>query len=147
MSGRRKGKPATPATRQQIVSGTPLGVLPRQTTTATWQGPVPPPQSLAGFGEIDQSFPERIVKMAESAAQHQRDMEREAMRQQGEGIKIDSDIRRRGQNFAAGLAVFFGLVGGWGIYLGHPTAGATIISGTVVGLATAFIIGRTTNSK
>jgi uncharacterized membrane protein len=31
-----------------------------------YQGPMPHPDTLKGFGEIDLSFPERIMKMAEA---------------------------------------------------------------------------------
>ena len=144
-SKRRKNIPAIPDTRQPVTKGTPLSVAIRQASSEHWQGPLPPPKSLKDFGEIDLSFPERIVRMAEAAAQHQRDMEAEAMRQQGEGIRADSTIKQRGQVFAAGLAVFFGLVGAWIAYLGHPGVAATIIGTTVVGLATVFVVGRSMN--
>lgn len=79
--------------------------------------------------------------MAEGAAQHQQAMEQEAMRQQGEVLKGERDMKKRGQWFAAGLALVFALVGAWMGYLGHPTSGATIITGTVVSLAAIYLVG------
>jgi uncharacterized membrane protein len=34
---------------------------------ASYRGPIPPPNMLEGYREIDPSFPERIIKMAERA--------------------------------------------------------------------------------
>lgn len=82
------------------------------------------------------------MRMAEEAAQHQQAMEREAMRQQDDEFKGDRGMKRRGQWFAAVLAVVFALVGAWMGYLGHPASGATIITGTVVSLATIYLLGR-----
>jgi len=109
-----------------------------------WQVPVPHPQILQAFGAIDSSYPERIMHMAEQAAEHQRFMEREAMRQQDAELQSGRTLRGRGQWFAGGLAVFFGLVGAYMASIGHATAGASIITGTVVSLAAVFLIGRST---
>lgn len=104
---------------------------------------MPPPAALHRFGEIDPSFPERMMRMAEQAAEHQRSMEKEAMKQQGDELAGARGSKSRGQWFAAGLAVFFGVVGAWACYLGHPGAGATIIGSTVVSLAAVYLVGRT----
>jgi uncharacterized membrane protein len=126
-----------------LVRGTPVG----QVLNANWEGPMPPPAALRGFGEIDPSFPERMMRMAEQAAEHQRSMEKEAMKQQGADLDGARSSKRRGQWFAAGLAVFFGLVGAWVCYLGHPGSGATIIGSTVVSLAAVYLVGRAAGSS
>jgi len=107
-----------------------------------WQGPTPPPQALEAFGKIDPSFPGRIMRMAEEAAEHQREIENQAMNQQSENHHGILDIQKRAQWFAFALAVFFGLVGCFIVYQGHPASGATVITGVVVGLASVFLIGR-----
>ncbi len=127
-----------PQSRAVPVHGTPMSKV----QSVQWQGPVPPPQALEAFGNIDPSFPERMMRMAEQAAEHQRAMEADAMEQQKEELKGARESKQRGQWFAAGLALFFGLVGGFVCYLGHPTAGATIITGTVVSLAAVYLIGK-----
>lgn len=122
-----------------IVGATPAGQI---QASLTWQGPVPHPQALKAFGDIDASFPKRLVKMAEDAAAHQRAMEMEAMSQQKDSLKGERGFRERGQWFACGLAAFFGFLGGWFAFLGHPAAGASVILGTVVSLAVVFVLGR-----
>lgn len=132
-----QGKPATP------VQGTPVNRI----QSVQWQGPVPPPQALEAFGKIDASFPERIMRMAELASDHGRAMESEAMRQQKDELEGARESKRRGQWFAAVLAMFFGLVGGFVCFLGHPASGATIITGTVVSLAAVYLIGKASTSE
>jgi uncharacterized membrane protein len=136
------------------VSGTPASAGPAdpvshplarplaEMVTARWVGPLPPPDLLQAYGGIDPSFPERIFRMAETDARHCLDLEVEAMRDQRETLRSIDRFKARGQGCAAGLAVVFAIVGAWMGYLGHPGAGATIITGTVVGLATVFVLGR-----
>lgn len=42
-----------------------------QPKTEIYQGVLPPPTMMMGFGNVDSSFPERIVKMAEEAGNRQ----------------------------------------------------------------------------
>ena len=125
--------------RKPIPRHRPLGKV---QTSQSWVGPVPPPQALRAFGEIEPSFPERIMRMAEEASAHQRAMEGEAMTQQKAALAGDRSFRTRGQWFAAALAGFFGFLGGWFVHLGHSTSGASVILGTVVSLAIVFVLGR-----
>jgi uncharacterized membrane protein len=82
------------------------------------------------------------MQMAEAASAHQRAMEIDAMSQQADSLRGERTFRSRGQWFACGLAGFFGLLGGWFAFLGHPAAGATVITGTVVSLCIVFVLGR-----
>ncbi len=122
-------------------------MIQQQEASATWFGPLPPPGALKVFGEIDSTFPDRIMKMAEDAAEHQRSMERLAMAQQEADRVQLYRIKARAQWFAGSLAIFFGLVGGWMAYLGHSTASATVIGSVVVGLASVFLLGRRSEAE
>jgi uncharacterized membrane protein len=97
-----------------------------------YAGPIPPPAMLREFNEIVPNGAERIFKMAESQAQH---------RQSLESHVITSDARRAWGGLIAAF-ILTGLlisVGGYLIATNHDSAGATIITGTVVALATTFI--------
>ena len=74
-------------------------------------------------------------------------MEREAMRQQAANNQRILDIQARAQIIAAGLAGFFGIIGGLAIWRGHPATGATIITGVVGVVVTSYVLGRGDDKK
>ncbi|MFO7775469.1 MAG: DUF2335 domain-containing protein [Candidatus Hydrogenedentota bacterium] len=55
-----------------------------------YQGPLPPAKALREYGDIDPSFPERCIRMAEQEQQHRHDIQRK---------KVDAEVAsiRRGQ--------------------------------------------------
>lgn len=55
-----------------------------------YQGSVPPPTMLKEFGELNQSFPERIFKMAEDAG----DRQLKQLENQRRQIELDAQNRR-----------------------------------------------------
>lgn len=67
-----------------------------------YQGPIPPPNIMAGYGEINPSFPERIMQEFEKNSEHIRNMNETA-------LKGDISRDRIGQIFAFVLAA--GLLG------------------------------------
>ena len=68
----------------------PLNPAEHRATAEFYQGSVPPPSMLKNFGEINQSFPERIFKMAEDAG----DRQRRQLDNQKEQIELDAQNRR-----------------------------------------------------
>lgn len=46
----------------------------------TYQGPIPPPGTLAEYGNADPSFPARIMAMAEAQASHRQGIEKDLVR-------------------------------------------------------------------
>lgn len=98
-------------------------------------GPVPPPQVLIGYGQIDRSFPDRIVKMAE------------------ENARTERKTAERAQTFVLAerlVARIFGLLfalGAIGIsaYLalhGHDAVAGVIAGTTVVAVTAALVAGK-----
>jgi uncharacterized membrane protein len=110
--------------------------------TASFIGPLPPPSILKQYDEVNPGLANRIVRMAETEADHRRQIEKKA---------LDADIRfadkeyierRIGQFLGFGIGVIALIVGAVVAIHGQPWAGSFIGTGGVVGLVTAFIYGR-----
>ena len=56
--------------------------------------------SLAHFGQIDASFPSRIMEMAEKAQAHTCNIENSAMAQHAVDQERDASLAKRGQTYA-----------------------------------------------
>ncbi len=78
--------------------------------------------------------------MAENQQAHRMELE-------SKHLTKNSNESSRGQIFAFILSLLLILSGSYLIYLNHDTAGTTIITGTVIGLATVFIWGRKEQQK
>lgn len=105
-------------------------------------GPIPPPQILKGYGDVDPTFPQRILKMAEDEQSHRHDMERQTLDVQKDDLKRDRMEARLGQVFALiiGLAAIIG--GAVASIMGAQWTGSIIGGGGVIGLVAVFIKGR-----
>lgn len=108
----------------------------------TISGPVPPPQILKGYGDVDPSFPQRILEMAENEQSHRHDMERETLDAQKDDLKRDRMEARLGQVFGLiiGLAAIVG--GVVAAIMDAQWSGSIIGGGGVIGLVFVFIKGR-----
>lgn len=62
-------------------------------------------------------------------------------------LQINSQVLKRGQIFGLIVAIVFGILGLLATLTGHDWVGGILGGGTVVGLATAFIVGRTTSPR
>ncbi|MDQ7014115.1 MAG: DUF2335 domain-containing protein [Planctomycetota bacterium] len=116
-------------------------------TVTQSSGPLPPAAELQQYGEINASFPERIVAMAEAQAAHRRAVENRAVDAE---IEDNRDMRkwmRRGQRMAFCLAVLFLVAGVWLTLEGHPAVGGIALGTTVVSLAAVFVAGRVPSRK
>jgi uncharacterized membrane protein len=105
-----------------------------------FSGPLPPPQILAMYNDIVPNGAERIIAMAENDARHVQDMERIR-------IEGDRDQKRRGQNYALILALTSLGLTAWALYMGHDTAAIAFGTTTVLGLVSAFVLGRIIRSS
>lgn len=98
-------------------------------------GPIPSPESLDKYNSIIPNGADRIMKMAENQSQHRMKIEER---------EINSQYRQNvlGQIFGFIISIL-GIVGGIisGIY-GSPWVGGIIGGGTVVSLATVFVLGK-----
>ena len=98
-------------------------------------GPLPPPEQLADYGSIIPDGAERIMIMAERQSAHRIEMEASL-------AAADIRLQERGQNYA--LVVTMGLIISAIVLgvIGHPALGAVVVGFNIVGLVTAFIVGR-----
>ena len=114
----------------------------QQTVSAEYYGPIPPSKEMAQYGQIDPSFPHRILEMAELEQRHRHKIETSDMDYSAEFARKSFIERRISQIFALIIAIF---VTGCGTYLilnGHPVAGSVVSGTCLVGLVSAFIAGR-----
>lgn len=114
----------------------------RQTSFEISGGPIPSPEILKGYGQIDPSFPSRIVKMAEEEQAHRHDMEKRSIEAQVDDLKQDRTEARLGQwlGLTIGLvAIIGGIVAA---LMDKQVTGSIIGGGGVIGLVAVFVMGR-----
>lgn len=106
------------------------------------QGPLPAPETLAGYEQTLAGLADRIVRMAEQESAHRRDMESRFLDAQINDGKLYRRIEMRGQIWAGVISIVGLGSGSLLTYLGHPNFGTAVIGGTLIGLASLFIYGR-----
>lgn len=109
-----------------------------------WQGPMPSPEAMKRFAEIDPTFPERIMALTEGEARHRREMERTELDALVRDKESERSERKRGQWFGFVLALVFLVAGGGLVLSGHAWAGGTIATSTLATLVVVFVTGRRT---
>ena len=107
-----------------------------------FQGPIPPPEILAAYNQIIPGGADRILKQAESETAHRQSLEKKAIDAEIEGLKNEALDVRRGQIF--GLIIGLTTIISGTICAVNGASVPAIFIGTsgVVGLVSAFIIGR-----
>lgn len=98
-------------------------------------GPLPPPVLLSGYDQIVPGAAERLIQMAEKDQEYTHDISRSALSAHRWEVHVGQALA------AATVFAAFGLAG-YALHLGMETAAVGIGGATVVGLATAFIVGR-----
>lgn len=69
------------------------GIVKQQ--SIAYSGPIPDPNSLEHYGSINESFPERIMQMAEKQQDHRIEMEKKEIRLKEEQIKIEESYNNK----------------------------------------------------
>lgn len=100
-----------------------------------WVGPLPSPESLAKFKEIDPDIPRAIVKMA----QMEQKLQVKRLNAQIRDAKALRHIERRGQDFAFTLALVFLITGVVMTVAGYETFGITVVGTTLVSITIAML--------
>lgn len=106
----------------------------------SYSGPIPSPEQLREFEAILPGLANRLVTMAENQSAH---------RIQTEKIVVNSQQRQSGVGQYLGFFISVLAICG-GIFLavnGHPGVGGTLTSGTVISLATIFVLGKQQQRK
>ena len=100
-----------------------------------YSGPLPTPDHFAGFEKVLPGSAERILKMAELEQVHRHDLNVVAQ------MAFDRETSR-GQWLAFFLAIITVVTGGVTAINGAQWTGSFIGTGGLIGLVTAFIVGR-----
>lgn len=104
-------------------------------TSVEYSGPLPPAAEMERYAQIDPSFAERIIKMAENEASHRHQTDHIIIEHQAADIK-------RGQQFALTIGLAGFLFSAYALYLDRAWVASLFGGGTLVLLVTAFIRGR-----
>ncbi len=139
MSDDQRPTPASPEARP---SGDAPKALSRIEASATFEGPIPHPALLQGYDELVPGAADRLIRMAEDQAAHEREMESKAL---GSDIKDRESARRE-----ALVGQLFGLTIGLAAIVGATLAavngaqwfGAALGVGGIAGLVGVFVYGR-----
>jgi uncharacterized membrane protein len=105
-----------------------------------FSGPIPPPRVLEGYEKIVPGAAERILAMAESDMRHQQQYDNAI-------LKASKDNIARGQilGFLIGIATISASI--YSAILEYPWLAGILGGSTVVGLVTAFVVGRIIDRK
>jgi uncharacterized membrane protein len=100
-------------------------------------GPMPHPDEMRGYYEIDQTFPDRLLKIVEKEQDH---------RQKIELIVVGKQFneRRLGQIFGLSIGIVAIIAGVYTAVNGAQIAGSIIGGGGITGLVAVFVVGRRT---
>jgi len=112
------------------------------TQIGIFSGPIPHPEVLARYNQIDETLVNRIVSMAENESSHRHRQETIELQARITHLK-ESDIDvKRGQVFAFIIVISFIVSGLLVALYGNPWAGGFISLGALAPIITAFIKGR-----
>lgn len=114
-------------------------------TAKSWSGPVPPPEVVARYEEIQPGLADRMFRMAEKQSEHRQEMEKISVNAQAADIAAERQERRRGQYFGFGIAIAFIIAGTIAIVYGTTSAqimGGIFGGGGAIGMVSLFVIGR-----
>lgn len=106
-----------------------------RTTSAAFQGPLPPPSILRGYEDIVPGSAAKIIDWADSEREHRHRTETTIVR-----AETTRDLR--GQILAAVVALAGFSVAGLALLLDHAGVAALITAMDIGGMVAAFIYGR-----
>ncbi len=98
-------------------------------------GPLPRAADLASYNDIDPTFAERIVQMAEREQRHRHSLPTEIMSR-------DYAVKSRGQHYALVLASIIILFAGYLAWLGDTDMAGKVVICTLAGIVGIFVGGR-----
>ncbi len=105
-------------------------------------GPIPPPEILQKYDQIQQGLANKIIEMANEEATHRRNMESKVL-----SIQEQDQISYRRSEMVGqfcGVLIALSAIGGsvYEAVHGAQTAASVLCSAGIIGLVTAFILGR-----
>lgn len=114
---------------------------------SVWSGPLPNPQTLAGYGSIDPSFPDRIIALTENEAGRRYELEREHLRLVGADAAQSRVERGRGQWMGFLSCLVLVVIGSIAAFTDRETVASVIFGSTILGVVTVFVLGKTRKEK
>lgn len=130
--------PPKPAQRQRDAEA--VVVQHQQERREIFIGPLPHPDILRQYNELEPGFATRLLAMTEQEALHRRQMERHA-------LEISFAQIRRGQLFGLIIGVCGLASAVLAAYFNQTEVGVVLGGGTVLGLVSAFVLGRVIRPK
>ena len=131
------------ARRDQAPSTTPEKPLTRlMSASYAYSGPLPAPADLAAYDRVHPGLADRIVRMAEEERNHRANLEKQLVEASIRDIPLARADAREGRWCA--VLVSFGAFAAISLcaYWKCEWIGSVLAGATIVGLATAFILGR-----
>lgn len=119
----------TPEVLERLLSGPQVTAL-----FSHFSGPLPPPETLAGYDRIMPGLANRIVEMAEAYQKHQIGLERDQ-------FKVATESGRRGQWLGFGVAFVGFAVTAYLGSLGQPVAAGVVAALDLGSIVTVFVVG------
>lgn len=98
-------------------------------------GPLPHPDILKGYEEVDESFPDRIFKLTEKDQEHRSGLENYV-------VKENFKLNNLGMWFALIIVILSMLAGTFLLYNNKDVAGLATIFTPLIGIIGAFIYGK-----
>jgi uncharacterized membrane protein len=107
---------------------------------SSYSGPIPPPELLKLFDEIDPGRAARLMNWAEDQSRHRMTLESRV---------VHSDILRSWAGLVSAFVITMTtlVLGGSLVYLGHDAAGVGLATTGLVGLAGTFIYGTSSQRR
>lgn len=108
--------------------------------SASFSGPIPPPDILEGYNKPVKDGAERVLSMAE-------DKLRSVIKIEEHAVTEQLRQSRRGQDYGFIIVIACLILTGALALTGHDTVAGIFGSTTIVGLAAVFVIGRKSQDK
>lgn len=120
----------------------------------SFQGPIPPPDIIAEYENVLPGSAERILAMAENEQKHRHSKENKQITMDSREQDLDEKFMesefkqsKRGQLLGAGMAVIALSIAAYLAMNNHPNVAGIIGGTTVIGLVSAFVIGKVWSNK
>jgi uncharacterized membrane protein len=112
------------------------------TTSAHWQGPLPPPDALQKFDAIVENGAERVFRMAEVEQQHRIESERAALQSNIDAAQSEILASRRGLQLGAAISILSILAALATVFMGANWAVSVALVGVPLMSAVRALILR-----
>lgn len=106
----------------------------------SYQGPIPMAAEMQRLGQVDSTFPERIMRVYEKQVDHRHKLEEKV-------VDGNIELKRRGQHYALASVIILGLVALVLAFMGATTAAGIVAGTAIVGVVGIFVTGRVIESK